>query len=111
MKIISLLSLLFVQGYSYCINNTNKKNVFISRIGLQKSEADVAEAKAIEINPKDAVKLFGRLAEKYVMLDSSGGMCCYSACSGEFKLCNIFCEAKFLFVYDVHLIRCYSLLK
>jgi hypothetical protein len=36
------------------------------------------------IAPKEAVKLFGRLAEKYIMLDSSGGMCCYSACSGEF---------------------------
>ena len=35
------------------------------------------------ISPKEAVKLFGRLAEKYIMLDSSGGMCCYSACSGK----------------------------
>jgi len=33
--------------------------------------------------PKEIVKLFGRLAEKYIMLDDSGGMCCYSACSGE----------------------------
>jgi len=33
------------------------------------------------------VKLFGRLAEKYIMLDDSGGMCCYSACSDcEFRL-------------------------
>mmetsp|Transcript_54511 Transcript_54511/g.80916 ORF Transcript_54511/g.80916 Transcript_54511/m.80916 type:complete len:177 (+) Transcript_54511:116-646(+) len=39
-----------------------------------------------EIDPKEAVKVFGRLAEKYIMLDSSGGMCCYSACTDcEFR--------------------------
>lgn len=31
--------------------------------------------------------MFGRLAEKYIMLDSSGGMCCYSGCAGcEYRL-------------------------
>lgn len=34
----------------------------------------------ISLDPKEAVKLFGRLAEKYIMLDDTGGMCCYSAC-------------------------------
>lgn len=39
------------------------------------------------IEPKEAVKLFGRLAEKYIMLDESGGMCCYSACKDcEYRL-------------------------
>lgn len=39
------------------------------------------------IEPKEAVKLFGRLAEKYIMLDESGGMCCYSGCKDcEFRL-------------------------
>lgn len=39
------------------------------------------------VDPKEAVKLFGRLAEKYIMLDASGGMCCYSACSDcEYRL-------------------------
>jgi hypothetical protein len=39
------------------------------------------------IDPKEAVKVFGRLAEKYIALDSSGGMCCYSACTNcEFRL-------------------------
>lgn len=45
------------------------------------------ESQAVNIEPKEAVKLFGRLAEKFIMLDSSGGMCCYSACSDcEFRL-------------------------
>jgi hypothetical protein len=36
---------------------------------------------------KDAVRVFGRLAEKYIMLDESGGMCCYSACKDcEYRL-------------------------
>jgi len=37
----------------------------------------------IKTDPKEAVKLFGRLAEKYIMLDASAGMCCYSGCTGE----------------------------
>ena len=42
---------------------------------------------AVSIEPKEAVKLFGRLAEKYIMLDESGGLCCYSACKDcEFRL-------------------------
>merc|ERR1719273_83292 len=46
-----------------------------------------AETDVLAIDPKEIVKLFGRLAEKYIMLDSSGGMCCYSACSDcEFRL-------------------------
>lgn len=41
----------------------------------------------VEIDPKEAVKLFGRLAEKYIMLDESGGSCCFSACSDcEYRL-------------------------
>ena len=36
----------------------------------------------VAVEPKELVKIFGRLAEKYIMLDDSGGMCCYSACSG-----------------------------
>ena len=39
------------------------------------------------VSPKEAVKIFGRLAEKYIMLDSSAGMCCYSACTDcEYRL-------------------------
>ena len=46
-----------------------------------------APAAAVSIDSKEAVKLFGRLAEKYIMLDASAGMCCYSACSDcEFRL-------------------------
>lgn len=39
------------------------------------------------IEPKEAVKIFGRLAEKYIILDPSAGMCCYSACTDcEYRL-------------------------
>jgi hypothetical protein len=41
----------------------------------------------VMIDPKEAVKLFGRLADKYILLDSSGGLCCYSACTDcEYRL-------------------------
>eukprot|EP00571_Detonula_confervacea_P014792 CAMPEP_0172302792 /NCGR_PEP_ID=MMETSP1058-20130122/4448_1 /TAXON_ID=83371 /ORGANISM="Detonula confervacea, Strain CCMP 353" /LENGTH=231 /DNA_ID=CAMNT_0013013405 /DNA_START=87 /DNA_END=782 /DNA_ORIENTATION=+ len=53
-----------------------------------RSEAATAESASsddttneIQTDPKEAVKLFGRLAEKYIMLDASAGLCCYSACS------------------------------
>ena len=36
---------------------------------------------------KEAVKIFGRLAEKFIMLDASAGKCCYSGCTDcEFRL-------------------------
>lgn len=39
------------------------------------------------VDSKEAVKIFGRLAEKYIMLDESGGMCCYSGCKDcEYRL-------------------------
>lgn len=39
------------------------------------------------IEPKEAVKIFGRLAEKYIILDPTAGMCCYSACTDcEYRL-------------------------
>jgi hypothetical protein len=39
------------------------------------------------IDPKDIVRLFGRLAEKYIALDASAGKCCYSGCTGcEYRL-------------------------
>eukprot|EP00569_Conticribra_weissflogii_P018269 CAMPEP_0171444540 /NCGR_PEP_ID=MMETSP0881-20121228/33731_1 /TAXON_ID=67004 /ORGANISM="Thalassiosira weissflogii, Strain CCMP1336" /LENGTH=219 /DNA_ID=CAMNT_0011968287 /DNA_START=28 /DNA_END=687 /DNA_ORIENTATION=- len=50
------------------------------------SEAPAAASSEIKTDPKEAVKLFGRLAEKYIMLDASAGMCCYSGCSDcEFR--------------------------
>jgi len=40
-----------------------------------------------DLDAKEVVKVFGRLAEKYIMLDESGGMCCYSACKDcEYRL-------------------------
>mmetsp|Transcript_16498 Transcript_16498/g.40205 ORF Transcript_16498/g.40205 Transcript_16498/m.40205 type:complete len:258 (-) Transcript_16498:182-955(-) len=40
-----------------------------------------------DVDPKEVVKIFGRLAERYIMLDESGGMCCYSACKDcEYRL-------------------------
>lgn len=54
----------------------------ISSTSLQSEVASPeAEVDTIKTDPKEAVKLFGRLAEKYIMLDASAGLCCYSACS------------------------------
>ncbi|KAL3790314.1 hypothetical protein HJC23_002940 [Cyclotella cryptica] len=48
--------------------------------------ADATDVSTIQTDPKEAVKLFGRLAEKYIMLDASAGMCCYSGCTDcEFR--------------------------
>jgi hypothetical protein len=57
-------------------------------ISLHSTSSTEEEAtSAVSIDPKEAVKVFGRLADKYILLDSSGGMCCYSACSDcEYRL-------------------------
>ena len=45
------------------------------------------EPSVITIDKKEAVKIFGRLAEKYIMLDDTAGKCCYSACADcEYRL-------------------------
>ncbi|KAL7547313.1 hypothetical protein ACHAWF_010634 [Thalassiosira exigua] len=44
-------------------------------------EEETIATSSVQTDPKEAVKLFGRLAEKYIMLDASAGMCCYSACT------------------------------
>lgn len=52
------------------------------------SSSATSSSSSFAVDPKkEAVKIFGRLAEKYIALDSSGGMCCYSACTDcEFRL-------------------------
>merc|ERR1719199_855027 len=36
---------------------------------------------------KEYSKLFGRLSDKFILLDASAGKCCYSGCTGcEFRL-------------------------
>mmetsp|Transcript_660 Transcript_660/g.864 ORF Transcript_660/g.864 Transcript_660/m.864 type:complete len:219 (-) Transcript_660:4-660(-) len=84
MKIIKVIigSLCLVKSASafaptHCTTSTHRSSSSL--------QADVAEAEndvaSITTDPKEAVKLFGRLAEKYIMLDATAGMCCYSACS------------------------------
>lgn len=59
-------------------------NALITTSTLWQSDAT---AETVSVDPKEAVKLFGRLAEKYIMLDETAGMCCYSACSDcEYRL-------------------------
>ena len=54
---------------------------------MKLQQTDTATVEQISVDPKEAVKLFGRLAEKYIMLDETAGMCCYSACSDcEYRL-------------------------
>ena len=60
-----------------------------AKVSLRENAFKSLKAEATEtlVEPKEAVKIFGRLAEKYIMLDDSGGLCCYSACSDcEFRL-------------------------
>mmetsp|Transcript_24781 Transcript_24781/g.68565 ORF Transcript_24781/g.68565 Transcript_24781/m.68565 type:complete len:220 (-) Transcript_24781:3214-3873(-) len=64
----------------------NKRSKTILLATEQPLESERA-APAVKVDPKEAVKVFGRLAEKYIMLDASAGMCCYSACTDcEFRL-------------------------
>jgi len=51
------------------------------------SSSTADDATVVELDAKQIVKVFGRMAEKYIMLDASGGMCCYSGCKDcEYRL-------------------------
>lgn len=76
--LLSLL-LVFVPGRDAFAPGANN----VVRSTFQLNADATATTEEVTIDPKEAVKLFGRLAEKYIMLDASGGMCCYSACKGE----------------------------
>lgn len=67
-----------VTGFTAPIISHDSRASTSLRSEVATAEADVT---TIETDPKEAVKLFGRLAEKYIMLDASAGLCCYSACS------------------------------
>lgn len=96
---IIILGFLCARARGFIVNrNTNNYHIKIqhnNEVKLYSTDTTVEEVTAsdstadvvIDIDPKDAVKIFGRLAEKYIMLDESGGMCCYSACTDcEFRL-------------------------
>jgi hypothetical protein len=64
--------------------NTQKNPSDINIVEAPKNP--VSDCSPIDIK-KEGVKIFGRLAEKYIALDSSGGNCCYSGCTGcEYRL-------------------------
>mmetsp|Transcript_23659 Transcript_23659/g.35155 ORF Transcript_23659/g.35155 Transcript_23659/m.35155 type:complete len:222 (+) Transcript_23659:119-784(+) len=89
MKIASILLILplVVNGFAPALTSSFAKTSSATSDTIL--YADVASEVDVEVavDPKEAVKLFGRLAEKYIMLDSSGGMCCYSACTDcEYRL-------------------------
>lgn len=38
------------------------------------------EVNGAKVDPKEAIKIFGRLAEDWYMNDPTGGLCCYAGC-------------------------------
>ncbi|CAJ1936583.1 unnamed protein product [Cylindrotheca closterium] len=75
--LLALLLTTFVKGFVPSLSSTQRQG------GSQL----YSTAEEVSIEPKDVVRLFGRLAEKYIMLDESGGMCCYSGCKDcEYRL-------------------------
>ena len=99
---VLLLSASMAEAFSLSVQvtslTTSTPSIIQQRVGstfLSSSTSEEVSSAAVEteatevvsIDPKEMVKIFGRLAEKYIMLDESGGMCCYSACSDcEFRL-------------------------
>eukprot|EP00957_Ditylum_brightwellii_P062239 4722886-Ditylum_brightwellii.AAC.1 len=86
MKYIALLLLAVCNTHAFVTPNaspTFTRTVLYSEATAEETTAAAATSasEVVTIDPKEAVKIFGRLAEKYIMLDSSGGMCCYSACT------------------------------
>lgn len=91
--LLSLLSIPVAQGFGVTPSTNKIHYPYVTHRYADVTSTDETTATTaatetkIEVDPKEAVKLFGRLAEKYIMLDASGGMCCYSACSDcEYRL-------------------------
>jgi len=83
-------------------------NVSGCRFITHLADATTTTAQDVTIDPKEAVKVFGRLAEKYIMLDASGGMCCYSACSGTMKMTKKYFNKEILNVTSIILLFFFS---
>jgi hypothetical protein len=85
MKIIKVIGSLCLINNISAFAPMSQCTISSRSASLHADATDVAEAAesttSITTDPKEAVKLFGRLAEKYIMLDATAGMCCYSACS------------------------------
>lgn len=74
---------IFRRHASKCIARQNLQTSATTSTAASESNNASSET----IDPKVAVLVFGRLAEKYIALDSSGGDCCYSGCSDcEYRL-------------------------
>ena len=43
------------------------------RVHVQRCSAPLSTSTDLQVDPKEAVKVFGRMAEKYIMLDASAG--------------------------------------
>jgi hypothetical protein len=79
---IALLSL----SHQPLRSTSSRRHALFSTVAQNSAVVAETTTTAIVLDPKEAVKVFGRLAEKYIMLDSSGGLCCYSACKDcEFR--------------------------
>jgi hypothetical protein len=69
------------------VSRSPRSNVALHSTAEETESPVSAALPDIDLDPKEVVKVFGRLAEKYIMLDESAGMCCYSACRDcEFRL-------------------------
>lgn len=92
LSINRLTSLFVLLGGANAFTVSPVNRIDGGRISVTELRADTVStieevATGVDLDQKEMVKVFGRLAEKYIMLDSSGGMCCYSACSDcEFRL-------------------------
>ena len=85
-RYVGILLLCLSEGFSFNLNAGLSSRRLSLRAASATSETE-QNVDVVPIEPKEAVKLFGRLAEKYIMLDESAGMCCYSACSDcEYRL-------------------------
>jgi hypothetical protein len=88
---LSIFCLQFATSFALALVQSSQIGLRLHRWPIYSQVNDVDESIVFEqtsIDPKkEAVKIFGRLAEKYIALDSSGGNCCYSACTDcEYRL-------------------------
>lgn len=82
--LLSLSAAFGVAASAAFVTNPSGRRSFANSCQSQPSPSALGmvgtEINGAKVDPKEAVKLFGRLAEDWYMNDPTGGLCCYAGC-------------------------------
>ena len=75
------VSLLFFPSHLVCMNASTKKGPNVGHFRVSESPLNHPSIFPPQTPIPKAAKIFGRISSPYILLDSTGGSCCYSGCT------------------------------